>query len=110
MAKSSLQPSPSALIALAACAAHLVHINAFLVVIGAAAAAWLILSQGTATRRPARSQRERNSACGPSCVGGARRRDVRGPGRDLDGLRPYWAGLPGVFSGIGSVASAGATP
>ena len=42
LAKTSLPTVSSALIALAACAAYLVRINGFLVVIGAAAAAWLL--------------------------------------------------------------------
>jgi chromate transporter len=106
MAKSSLPTLTSALIALAACAAHLVHINAFLVVIGAAAAAWLF------------SRKEQPPVAPPAASGsGIRRVDPR-----------VWAGLAGatcvvlaaiwmaapllgrlclVFLGIGSVAFGG---
>ena len=52
LAKTSLPSVSSALIALAACAAYLVRINAFLVVIGAAAAAWLLSRKGQAPVAP----------------------------------------------------------
>jgi chromate transporter len=52
LAKTSLPSVSSALIALVACAAYLVRINAFLVVIAAAAAAWLLSRKGQAPVAP----------------------------------------------------------
>jgi len=74
LSKTSLPTLASVLIALAACAAYLVRINAFLVVIGAAAAAWLLSrKEPTPVAPPAASE------------SGIRRVDPR-----------VWAGLAGL--------------
>jgi chromate transporter len=106
MAKSSLPTLASALIALAACAAHLVRINAFLVVIGAAAAAWLF------------SRKEQPPVAPPAAGGsGTRHVDPRVwaglAGATCMALAGIWMAAPLLgrlclaFLGIGSVAFGG---